>query len=86
MNRIDYYRAVLLGVVIGMSTLTLFYIMFTPYNSQEAQEVREQLQSKGNFTVIDTYKGCDVVQWHYGLLADYKYFLHCNNTRPLYEK
>ena len=86
MNRIDYYRAVLLGVVIGMSTLTLSYIMFTPYNSQEVQEVQKQSQSKGNFTVIDTYKGCDVVQWHYGMLADYKYFLHCNNTRPLYEK
>ena len=78
MNRIDYYRAVLLGVVIGMSTLTLSYIMFTPYNSQEVQEVQKQSQSKGNFTVIDTYKGCDVVQWHYGLLADYKYFLHCD--------
>jgi hypothetical protein len=86
MNRIDYYRAVLLGVVIGMSTLTLFYIMFTPYNSQEVQEVQKQLQSKGNFTVIDTYKGCDLVQWHYSMLADYKYFLHCNNTRPVYEK
>ena len=86
MKSTDYYRAVLLGVVIGMSTLTLFYIMFTPYNSQEVQEVQKQLQSKGNFTVIDTYKGCDLVQWHYSMLADYKYFLHCNNTRPVYEK
>ena len=86
MNRIDYYRAVLLGVVIGMSTLTLFYIVFAPYNSQEVQEVQKQLQSKGNFTVIDTYKGCDLVQWHYSMLADYKYFLHCNNTRPVYVK
>lgn len=86
MSRIDYYRAVLLGVVIGMSTLTLFYIVFAPYNSQEVQEVQKQSQPKGNFTVIDTYKGCDVVQWHYSMLADYKYFLHCNNTRPLYEK
>ena len=86
MNRIDYYRAVLLGVVIGMSTLTLSYIMFTPYNSQEVQEVQKQSQSKGNFTVIDTYKGCDLVQWQYNMLADYKYFLHCNDTPPNYRK
>jgi hypothetical protein len=86
MNRIDYYRAVLLGVVIGMSTLTLSYIMFTPYNSQEVQEVQKQSQSKGNFTAIDTYKGCDLVQWHYSMLADYKYFLHCDNTPPNYRK
>ena len=36
--------------------------------------------------VVDTYKGCDIVQWHYGSLAEYHYFLHCNNTRPVYEK
>ena len=27
--------------------------------------------------VVDTYKGCDIVQWHYGPLAEYKYFLYC---------
>jgi hypothetical protein len=31
---------------------------------------------KENFTVVDTYKGCDVVRWGNGF-ADYKYFLHC---------
>lgn len=36
--------------------------------------------------VVDTYKGCDIIQWHYGPLAEYKYFLHCNNTRPVYEQ
>jgi hypothetical protein len=81
MSKIDYYRSVLLGVVIGMSTLTVFYIVFAPYNSQEVQEVQEQSNPKGNFTVIDTYKGCDVVQWQYSMLADYKYFLHCASSQ-----
>ena len=36
--------------------------------------------------VVGEYKGCDIIQWHYGSLAEYKYFLHCNNTRPVYEK
>jgi hypothetical protein len=80
MSKIDYYRAILLGVVVGMGFLTLFYIMFTPFTPEEVKE------TKNNFTVIDTYKGCDVVQWNYNMLADYKYFLYCNNTRPVYEK
>lgn len=83
MTNTDYYRAVLLGVVIGMSTLTLFYMIGV------ATDVKEPPQNgvkSLNFEVVDTYKGCDVVQWHYGGLAEYKYFLHCNNTRPIYEK
>ena len=36
--------------------------------------------------VVGTYKGCDIIQWNYSALAEYKYFLHCNNTRPVYEQ
>ena len=42
--------------------------------------------SQNNFEVVDTYKGCDVVQYTNSHLAEYKYFLHCNNTRPVYEQ
>jgi hypothetical protein len=75
MNRQDYSRAVLLGVVIGMGFLSLFYVFLVP-----AEDVKpaEALEPKGTFTVISQYKGCDVVQWHYGMLAEYKYFLHCD--------
>ena len=27
--------------------------------------------------VVGTYKECDIIQWHYGPLAEYKYFLYC---------
>lgn len=27
--------------------------------------------------VVGTYKDCDIIQWHYGALAEYKYFLYC---------
>ena len=27
--------------------------------------------------VVGTYKECDIIHWHYGALAEYKYFLHC---------
>ena len=30
--------------------------------------------------VVGQYKECDIIQWHYGPLAEYKYFLYCNNT------
>ena len=29
--------------------------------------------------VVDTYKGCDVVRWTNHQLADYKYFLYCDD-------
>jgi hypothetical protein len=82
MNRQDYYRAVLLGVIVGMGFLSLFVLI----NPGEDVKPAEALDSKGTFTVVSQYKGCDVVQWHYGMLAEYKYFLHCNNTLPVYEK
>jgi hypothetical protein len=73
MNKTDYYRVVLLGIVIGMAFITGFYT-FTTDNEPKAQPVTP----KSNFEVVDTYKGCDVVRWtgtHN--LATYKYFLHC---------
>jgi len=41
---------------------------------------------KPSAEVVDTYKGCDIVRWSNGQMAEYKYFLHCNNTRPVYGK
>jgi hypothetical protein len=74
MNRQDYYRAVLLGVIVGMGFLSLFYVFLSP---GENVKPAEALDSKGTFTVVSQYKGCDVVQWQYAMLAEYKYFLHC---------
>ena len=74
MYKSDYYRAVLLGVVIGMGFLSLFYVFLSPVENVKPVEA---LDAKGTFTVVSQYKGCDVVQWHYGMLAEYKYFLIC---------
>jgi hypothetical protein len=75
MNSNDYYRAVLLGVIVGMAFLSLFMVI----NPGENVKPAEALDSKGSFTVVDNYKGCDVVQWHYSMLAEYKYFLDCKD-------
>jgi hypothetical protein len=74
MSRIDYYRAVLLGVIVGMGFLSLLMVI----NPGEDVKPVEALDTKGSFTVVDNYKGCDVVQWHYSMLANYQYFLHCD--------
>ena len=74
MKSADYYRAVLLGVVVGMVFLTGIYVFISPVENAEA------LDTKGTFTVVDRYQDrCDVVQWHYSMLADYKYFLDCTD-------
>ena len=41
---------------------------------------------KPSAEVVDTYEGCDIVRWTNHQFAEYKYFLHCNNTRPVYEQ
>jgi hypothetical protein len=77
MNSNDKFRAMLLGVVVGMAFLSLFMVI----NPGEDVKPAEALDSKGSFTIVDNYKGCDVVQWHYSMLAEYKYFLDCDNKQ-----
>jgi hypothetical protein len=72
MSNSDYYRAVVLGAVLGMSFLTLFYMVNVALDTKEPEK-----QPKSNFEVVDKYKGCDLVRWTDHQLAEYKYFLHC---------
>ena len=74
MNTTDYYRPVLLGVILGMAFITGLYVFLGP-----EENVKEPVEPKSNFEVVDNYKGrCDVVRWTNNQLAEYKYFLHCN--------
>ena len=76
MNRQDYYRAVLLGVIVGMGFLSLFYVFLSPGENVKTTEPDQK------FEVVDTYKGrCDVVRWTNNQLAEYKYFLDCGNQK-----
>ena len=71
MRSTDYYRAVLLGVVLGMSFITLFYMV------NVALDTKEPEQPKSKFEVVDKYKDCDLLRWTDNQLAEYKYLLHC---------
>ena len=34
-----------------------------------------------SFEVVDTYKGCDIVRYAPHQVAEYKYFLYCENNK-----
>mgnify|MGYP003328280538 CR=1 FL=1 len=72
MSNSDYYRAVLFGAVLGMSFLTLFYMVNTALDTRTQPE-----KPKSNFEVVDHYKGCDLLKWDNSQLAEYKYVLYC---------
>ena len=73
MSKFDYYRAVLLGVIIGMASLSLM-VLINP-----GEDVKEPVEPKSNFEVVDTYKDrCDVVRYTVPIEAKYHYFLDCN--------
>ena len=76
MTDYEYRKTLLLGAIIGASITILALHMTKP--------VTQPVTPKTNFEVVDTYKGCDVVRYTDGSMATYKYFLHCNNTRPVY--
>jgi hypothetical protein len=74
MNKYDYYRAVLFGVVMGMSFLTLFYMVNVALDTKDP----EPEKPKTNAEVVDTYRGCDIIRWTDHQLAEYKYFMDCS--------
>jgi len=83
----ELLRGVAFAVGVVGTFIILIILIGTPFGFwREPQEPPQNGVKSLNFEVVDTYKGCDVVQWHRSSLAEYKYFLHCNNTRPVYEK
>jgi hypothetical protein len=74
MNSNDKFRAMLLGVIVGMGVLSLFMVI----NPGEDVKPAEPDQK---FEVVDTYKGCDVVRYTPDNSAMYTYFLNCGNQK-----
>ena len=61
----------IIGVVVGL------FILFASLTLQSQNPPVESQSTK----VVGEYKGCDIIQWHYGPLAEYKYFLYCEKTK-----
>ena len=62
-------RSGFVGIVVGL------FILFIALLGQSQNPPVESQSTK----VVGTYKECDIIQWHYGPLAEYKYFLYCEN-------
>ncbi len=72
MTNTEYYRTLVIGAIIGASICILGFYMTKP------EPQNHTVTPKSNFAVVDTYKGCDVVQWSDHQMATYKYFLDCS--------
>ena len=73
MTDFEYQRTLVIGVIIGASLTILGFYMLKP------SPQNPPVTPKSNFAVVDTYKGCNIVQWSDNQMATYKYFLDCNN-------
>ena len=62
-------RSGIIGVIFGLGLLLISLLSQSQNPPVESQSIK----------VIGTYKECDIIQWHYGPLAEYKYFLYCPN-------
>jgi hypothetical protein len=67
------FRSGIIGVIFGLGLLLISLL------SQSQNPPVEQQSTK----VVGTYEKCDIIQWHYGSLAEYKYFLYCPNEREI---
>ena len=74
MTDFEYRKTLVVGAIIGASIMLLALYWAKP--SSETPPVTP----KSSFAVVDTYKGCDVVQWSNGMQAEYKYFLDCTDS------
>jgi hypothetical protein len=65
------------GVAFTIGSVGVLFLIVAIFGTVDPQPVAEPVPSKGIFKVIDHYKDCDLVQYQYGLLSEYKYFLDC---------
>ena len=75
MNRQDYYRAVLLGVIVGMGFLSLLMVI------NPGEDVKPAEPPKPIIEVVGTYKECEIIQYTNKNLAHYSYMLYCGNQK-----
>jgi hypothetical protein len=75
MNSNDKFRAMLLGVIVGMGFLSLF-VLISP-----EEDVKPTEPPKPIIEVVGTYKECEIIQYTNKNLAHYSYMLYCGNQK-----
>ena len=72
------YPQYTLGLVTGFCLAALYFMAPAIIDTFKQPPISTNAEKHGTFTVVSEYKGCDLVQWQYNMLAEYKYFLHCS--------
>ena len=67
-----YFRFVLAIAIILVTVVSFATVMLYKPEPTESK-------STTSARVVDTYDGCDIIEWHYSPLSKYKYFLRCEN-------
>ncbi len=73
----DYYGAFIFGVVLSISFLSLFYIIYGSFDVKNKNSPKEK-SPEPTIEVIDSYKGCDILRYAPPSGAKYQYFMDCN--------
>ena len=63
------------ALILGIVGVFIIIIMVLAYFTTGGEPLSR------SFEVVDTYKGCDVVRYAPHQVAEYKYFLYCENNR-----
>ena len=63
------------GVFLGASAVFIVILMVLAHFASGGKPLEP------SFEVVDTYKGCDVVRYAPHQVAEYKYFLYCENNK-----
>jgi len=63
------------ALILGIVGVFVIIIMVLAYFTTGGEPLSR------SFEVVDTYKGCDVVRYAPHQVAEYKYFLYCENNR-----
>jgi hypothetical protein len=67
----------LVGAAVAIGITVVFLSLFFTLSRQISEAAKN---TPNSVKVVDTYKGCDIVEWNYGPLARYQYFLYCNEN------
>jgi hypothetical protein len=71
----QFLKEFLRGAAGAIVVVGLFILFIAVLGQSQDPPVKQQ-----STEIVGTYKGCDIIQWYYGPLAKYQYFLYCQDN------
>jgi hypothetical protein len=66
-----------LGLFTGLCLGALYFMLPIIIEGFRTPTEKQVQALKSNFTVVDSFDGCEVIRWSENGIAEYKYFLDC---------